>query len=173
MLKQFQRWIHLYFLKKELQTHHVERKTKSLNEAGDIGILFDASDPDKIALVNSFSDGLKRDKKKIVLLGFYDAPKNAINFNFSYFNKKNLNWYLEPQGAVVKEFISRRFDILINAYVGENLPLEYVSALSQASFRIGTFDKEKTYAYDLMVDLKGERDLRVLMTQYKHYLEML
>lgn len=173
MLKQFRRWLHLYFLKKELKAHHVERKATSLDKANEIGILFDASDPDKVAAINHFADGLKRDKKRIVMLGFYNTPKNAINFNFSYFNQKNLNWILEPHGNTVEEFIAKKFDILINAYFSENLPLEYVSALSQASFRIGSFTKEKTYAYDFMVDMKDERDLQLLMKQYRHYLEML
>lgn len=173
MLKQLQRWLHFYFLKRKLKAHHMEHRATNLSEATDIGILFDASDPDKISIINTFADSLKRDRKKIVLLGFYNAPKKAINFNFSYFNKKNLNWHLEPQGDVVEEFIGRKFDILINAYIGENLPLEYVSSMSEASFRIGSFEKEKTYAYDFMIDLKGENNLQQLMNQYRHFLEML
>jgi len=173
MLKKLQRWLHFYFLKRKLTEHRMYRKASSLLDATEIGILFDASDPDKVSLVNNFADALKRDKKKIVMLAFYNTPKKAINFNFAYFNKKNLNWYLDPTGEVVNEFIGRKFDILINAYIGENLPLEYVSAMSQASFRIGSFEKEKTYAYDFMIDLKGENDLRVLIDQYKHFLQML
>ena len=173
MLKKFKRWLHFYFLKRKLKAHHMERKATNLSDAAEIGILFDASDPDKISVVNNFADSLKRDRKKIVLLAFYNAPKKAINFNFSYFNKKDLNWRLEPHGNVVEEFIGRKFDILINAYIGENLPLEYVSSMSEASFRIGSFEKEKTYAYDFMIDLKGEDDLSVLMEQYRHFLQML
>ena len=105
MLKQVQRWLYFYFLKKKLKAHHMERKASSLSKAAEIGILFDASDPDKVSVVNNFADSLKRDRKKIVMLGFYNTPKKAINFNFSYFNKKNLNWHLEPQGDVVEEFM--------------------------------------------------------------------
>ena len=45
--------------------------------------------------------------------------------------------------------------------------------MSHASFRIGSFEKEKTYAYDFMVDMKGKEDLQLLMNQYRHFLEML
>ncbi|MFI5134479.1 MAG: hypothetical protein ACHQD9_01380 [Chitinophagales bacterium] len=45
--------------------------------------------------------------------------------------------------------------------------------MSQASFRMGIYDKDKTYAYDFMVDMKGEDDLRLLLNQYRHYLQML
>lgn len=173
MLKQIQRWMHIYFLKKELKFHHPVRKTVGLRDASEIGILFDASEPDTVSVINTFADALKRERKKVVLLGFYNVSKSAINFNFSYFNKKNLNWHLEPQGSLVEEFIQRKFDILINAYVGENLPLEYVSSMSEASFRIGSFEKEKIYAYDFMINMKGEENLQTLMNQYRHYLQML
>jgi len=144
-----------------------------LADAAEIGILFDASDPDKVSLVNNFADSLKKQKIRIVMLGFYDTPKRAINFNFAYFNRKDVNWFLEPRGDTVRDFISKKFDVLINAYLEESLPLEYVSALSKSSFRIGMYDAEKTYAYDFMVDVKKERDLKHLLDQYKHYLEMM
>jgi hypothetical protein len=172
MFKQLQRWFYFYFLKRELKSVHALRKTMSLANASEIGILFDASDPDQVSLINQFADSLNKEKKKTVLLGYYDQPKKAINFNFSYFNRKNLNWHLEPRGDVVNEFISKKFDILINAYTAENLALEYVSALSKASFRMGAYDRQKTYAYDFMLDMKGDRDLRALLAQYRHYLQM-
>jgi hypothetical protein len=153
--------------------NHGAHKAVNLNDASEIGILFDASDPDEVSLINQFADNMKREKKKIILLGYYDQPKRAINFNFSYFNRKDLNWYLMPRGLVVDEFLGRKFDILINAYIKENLPLEFVSAMSQASFRIGAYNKEKTYAYDFMVDMKEDNDLRTLLSQYRHYLQML
>ncbi len=173
MLKSLQRWFHFYFLRKELLTHAVSRKLISLANSNEIGILFDASDPDKVSVINNFAESLKKEKKKIVLLGFYNVPKKAINFNFSYFNKKDLNFFQIPKNELVKEFMERKLDILINAYTAENLPLEYISALSHASFRMGSFNKEKTYAYDFMVDMKNENDLKFLLDQYRHYLQMM
>ncbi|MCS6916066.1 MAG: hypothetical protein RMK52_00020 [Chitinophagales bacterium] len=173
MWRSIQRWIHFHFLHRQLRQRHVERCTVRLADAQDIGILFDASDPERVAAVSQFADHLRKEQKKTTLLGFYNQSKQAINFNFAYFNRKNLNWYLAPTGILVKEFMERPFDILINAYLPENLPLEYVSALSQARFRIGAYGKNKTYAYDFMVDMKEDPNLTVLLQQYRHYLEML
>jgi hypothetical protein len=172
MFRQLQRWFHFYFLKKGLRQHVALRKTVNLADSNEIGILFDATDPDKVTLINQFAESLKKEKKHVVLLGYYDQPKRAINFNFAYFNRKNLNWHLQPTGDVITEFLNRRFDILINAYAKENLPLEYMSAMSHAAFRMGAYNKEKTYAYDFMVDMKEEEDLRWLLNQYRHYLQM-
>ena len=100
-----------------------EAKTE-FEEAKEIGIKFDATDTDQTAVVNQFADSLRGTKKKISMFGFYNFPRPAINFNFPYFNQKSLNWYLEPNGILVKEFIEKKFDILINVSVSENLPLE-------------------------------------------------
>lgn len=166
------RLAHFYFLKKELRFHTVSRTVVKLAEAREIGILFDASDTDRTALINAFADRLRKEKKRIVLLGYYNFPKQAINFNFPYFNRKNINWHYEPKGVDVEEFILRRFDILINAYIDECLPLEYVSTMSRAAFRVGHYDRQKTHAYDFMIDMKGENDLQKLLEQMLYYIEM-
>lgn len=172
MLKKLRRLIHLYFLKKELKFHHVDRKVVNMRNAKEIGLLFDASDTNVASLVTAFADTLRKERKRVVLLGYYNFPKPAINFDFPYFNRKNVNWYYEPTGLLVEEFIARRFDILISAHVEENLPLEYIASMSQSTFRVGQYHKDKTYAYDFMIDLKGEKNLRKLMEQVKYYMEM-
>ncbi len=93
LFNNFRRLAHFYLLKKELKFHHVDRKVVKYYDARDIGILFDASDVDRTAIVSSFADSLRRENKKISLLGYYNFPKAPINFNFPYFNKKDINWH--------------------------------------------------------------------------------
>ena len=164
---------HFYFLKKDLRFHNASRKSVNLGEAKEIGILFDATDTDQKQIVENFTKQLKEQNKKTVLLGFYNFPKPAINFSFDYFNRKNLNWHLEPIGHIVDNFIQRKFDILINLSVKEIVPLEYIAALSQAKFRVGPYEKDKTYCYDLMIDTQGRNDLNYLIEQVKHYLHLI
>ncbi len=172
MLKKIRKLIHFYLLRKELKFHQAARKVVNLRDAREIGLLFDASDTDVVAKVNLFAESLRKERKKIYMLGYYNFPKPAINLHFPYFNRKNVTWYYEPNGLLVEEFIARKFDILISAHIEENLPLEYISTMSQSTFRVGQYDKNKTYAYDFMIDLKGEKDLRKLMDQVKYYMEM-
>jgi len=167
------KYFHHRFLIDKLKQIQVSRKSVNLNEAKEIGILFDATDTDQKQLVENLAKQLKDQNKKTVLLGFYNFPKPAINFSFDYFNKKNLNWRLAPVGHTVESFIQRKFDILINLSVKEILPLEYISALSQANFRVGPYEKNKTYCYDLMIDTGEEKDLKNLIEQVKHYLHLM
>lgn len=172
MIQKIKKWFHYYFLNKELKFHKPPRQIVKFEEAKEIGIIFDATDTDQTAVVNQFADSLRGTKKKISMFGFYNFPRPAINFNFPYFNQKSLNWYLEPNGILVKEFIEKKFDILINVSVSENLPLEYISALSNASYRIGLYNPNKLFCYDFMIDLKGKNNLPKFTEQVKHYLHI-
>lgn len=171
MIRKIKKWFYNYFIKKELRHHYVERKVMNIKNANDIAIIFDATNTDQTAVVNQFADSLKGMKKKIHLFGYYDIPKPAINFNFPYFNKENLNWHLVPQGILVDEFIQRKFDILINASVEESLPLEYISAFSNALYRVGLYNPAKLFCYDLMIDMK-EKNLKKMTEEVKYYLNV-
>ena len=170
MINSIRKTAHNYFLKKELKFHKPSRYVMNISDMREIGILFDATDTTKTNTINQFAESIRTQFRKVSLLGFYNFPKPAINLNFPYFHNKELNWYLEPQGYVVEEFIEKKFDVLINAYTNEVIPLEYISALSNAKYRIGLYDSAKTYCNDFMIELKENKDLGSFLEQIKHYL---
>jgi hypothetical protein len=170
MLKGLRSYVHKYMLQKELRFHKPYREITNITDAKEVGILMDATDTDRTTLINQLADSLHTQFRKVHILGFYNFPKAALNLNFPHFHNKELNWYLEPQGHLVDEFIERKFDVLINAYCGENLPLEYVSALSNAKYRIGIYDPQKTYLSDVFIDTKDPSDLKAFVEQVKHYI---
>lgn len=166
------KYFHKYFLKKQLQHQVVERKTVKFDDAKEIGILFNATDVEQNSFVTDFAEQLKQLGKKVVMLAYFDSPKPALHFNFLYFNKKNLNWHLQPDTHDVKAFIERKFDILINVFSGDVLPLEYVASLSNASFRVGLYQQNKIHLNEMMVDMKEKKDLPNLLEQIKKYLKL-
>ena len=170
MLKALRSYVHKYMLRKELRFHKPERQITNIADAREVGILVDASDTDRTALVNQLADSLRTQFRKVHILGFYNFPKPALNLNFPHFHNKQLNWYLEPQSHMVDEFMDRKFDVLINAYTSENLPLEYISALSNAKYRIGVYEPSKTYLSDVLLDTSDPSDLKRFVEQVKHYI---
>lgn len=170
MLKKLKAYVHQYMLHKELRFHKPERQITSIADAKDVGILLDASDTDRTALVTQLALSLRTQYRKVHMLGFYNYPTSALNLSFPHFNNKELNWYLEPQGHLVDEFIERKFDVLINAYCGNVLPLEYISAMSNARYRIGIYNPDKTYLSDVLIDTNNREDLKSFVEQVKHYI---
>jgi hypothetical protein len=173
MITWLRRTLHKYFLKKELKHHKPKRSIVNFADAREVGILLDATDPTITKIVNQFADSIRTPYRKVTLLGFYDYPKPAINLNFPHFYRKQLNFYLEPQGYIVEEFIDKRYDVMINAFLHDSPPLEYIAALSQARYRIGPYTPDKMYCSDVMIDVKGLNDLNYYLEQVKHYLYMI
>lgn len=173
MIQKIKSLFHRYFLKKELKFHQSERNVMTLDTAKEIGIIFYANSPDDTNVINQLANYLKEQKKKVNILAFYNSKKTALNFNFPYFNKKDINWHFEPVSQNVTEFIQKKFDILINLVVGDCPPLEYVSALSNAKFRMGKYENDKMYCADMMIDLGGKTDIAFLAEQVKRYLVMM
>jgi hypothetical protein len=173
MFEGIKKRVHTYILNKELMHHKPERSVTNIADAKEVGVLLDASDTDKTAVVLQFADSIRTQYRKVTMLGYYNFPKAAMNLSFPHFYNKNLNWYLQPQGYMVDDFIEKKFDVLVNAYTDENLPLEYISALSNAKYRIGLYNPAKTYLSDVLIDLKGDHNLGALTEQLKNYIFVL
>lgn len=142
ILQGFREKVHRKKVADQLRHSNPVRKTPDIKKVEKIGILFDCSKPEYVVTINRFAKSLKQMDKKVELLGFFDSNKE-FEFGFPYFNKKKLNWYLKPSGFQVEHFTHKEFDILINAYLHDSLPLEYISSMSQAKFRIGRYQEEK------------------------------
>jgi nitrogenase subunit NifH len=68
--------------------------------------------------------------------------KNEI-FDKPTFSNKDLSWSGSFDNADVNYFVEQKFDLLINYYDTEKLPLLLVSNLSKASFKVGFSEIDK------------------------------
>ncbi len=146
-------------------------------QARSIGILYDASEMQSYDIVKNYVKDIRARHKEVLALGFVDK-KDLPQMQFAklgldFFTRRDLNWYMVPKGSVVTNFINTEFDILINLCSGRNFPLQYISALSKAKFRIGTFTEGNTSFYDLLIDLKGDKNLKHMIHQVDHYMNII
>lgn len=162
--------MHEQLLRKNLPSRQVERSSLSLDQAKSIGILFDGTKPDDREIVLNYAKKLKGQGKKVKLIAYFDNNLKSENFTYWHFNKKQLDWALRPKSKNAEEFAQRPFDLLINLSRNAIAPLEYISAISKARFRVGP-STEKTFCYDLMIEHNSNQDLRVFLQQVVHYLK--
>ena len=165
--------MHRFILNRKVLNSTQPREIVNLEEAKDIGILFDASKSEHIDIVSKYSDQLRKLNKRIELLAYHKSTKNTETLKFPFFTRKELNWYLKPQGERVSRFMSKKFDLLINANIENCAPLEYIAALSKARYRIGYYDPKSVHNYDLMISLNQEQSLNHYMDQVNYYLEII
>ncbi|MEZ4948676.1 MAG: hypothetical protein R2769_01455 [Saprospiraceae bacterium] len=168
-IEKIKRRLYEYYLKKALQGPEVKRKSLSLQQAKSIGILFEATHLDEKQIVEKFAARLKKEQKKVELLGYFHSKQESENFPFSHFNKKDLDFALRPKSEDVKSFINTNFDLLICINTRELLPMHYIASCSKAGFRIGPAS-ERTSSYDMMIDTKRPEDIQYFLQQMEFFL---
>jgi hypothetical protein len=169
-----------YFLRKEIQRRHRNKRIINIAEAKNIGILYELSNEENYVIISNFVKYLQ-DKQKIVkALGYvplkivphYCFPK----LSFDFFTQKDLNWYYKPVNQRVNDFINCEFDILIDLSTEKKFPLEYVATLSSAKFKAGRKDHTKAddeQLYDLMIDIEQHKTMLTFIKHINHYLSII
>jgi hypothetical protein len=109
-----------------------------------------------------------RKKNAIVRFLCFSEAKTATDSNM--ITKKETNWLGFPVGGTVETFLSADFDLLINITTQPCFPLEVITALSGAAFKIG-WDFNLTCFYDLSVDVSANPDSLYLAEQQLFYLQ--
>jgi hypothetical protein len=137
------------------------------DKAKKIAIIFDATPLDNRKKIEVFAQKLKNAGKQVTLFAYLnDKTKQGLPFRF--FNKKDLTWQGIPKGFEVERFLAESFDLLYAFYIGENLPLEYIGALTKAHFKIGAYNGQDIL-YDISIDTQ-DIDLQYLISQTDYFL---
>ncbi len=137
-----------------------------------VGILFDATKETNRDLVLNYQSELRKNKRKVSLLGYYNANEVPASFTFPCFCNKDLGWDLTPnsKATAALDFMKEPFELLMALHTNPSNPLEYISTASKARFRVGYYRKEMTTPYDLMIHSQS-KGLRALIQQMETYLK--
>jgi hypothetical protein len=172
---------------KAIRTYFFEReKKKRLHEVGPIptafkrdrknhyGLLIDAANPEDRTAVTSFAEELRRTGNRVKILGFVNGKMEGLSTPFDIITIADLAKISQvPKSPAAEAFMDQAFDVLINLSIRENhKPLEYISAVSKAAFRIGPWYNHQQYnPYDLCVDAGKTATLREWISELMHTLQ--
>jgi hypothetical protein len=178
MNKKLRNNIGRFLFLKEFRMHQTRRRLVSFDEARTIGIVYDSSEEKNFELVRKYVKDLRENHHKDVLaLGYYDQkelpPMRFAKLGLDFFTRKDLNWYFKPIAPVVRNFVDREFDILIDLHLGNNLPFRYVVAQSRAGFKIGRYERPLLPFYDFLISTHDSIHLPQFIEQVMHYLKSL
>jgi hypothetical protein len=150
----------------------------NINEVRKIGIVWDASKTDDFACLSRFFQKMHESKTDVKILGFFPGTNlpnqyTAIRY-LSVIKKDELNFFYHPVSHETIAFINNRFDVLIDLNFKKLLPLQYISSLSNAGFKVGLFEPEtRNTPFDLMMELKNPVNVEYYLDQVVHYLGMI
>ncbi len=153
-----------------LKKNQHDRNPISLDKAKKIGILFNAEDIKYNDRILEYAQKLKSLQKDVQILGYMPKREFGFMYPFPFITDKDTSWYGKPGGGTSGYFMRSPFDLIINFCEQECLPLEYISSVSSAKFRVG-FSKEADNAnYDLILIPKENKNISNLIQNLEQYL---
>lgn len=177
VINKFKKFFGNYNYKRRSARISRNKKTVNLDEAQKIGLLYKVPAENDYKKIIGFIKKLQGRGKTVFALGYVknkDVPYFFTSSNsYSFFTLKDLNWYYKPGGSFVNNFLSEKFDIVINLSLQDDFPLQYICGLSNCSLRVGKFGTDNSRFYDLMIETDKIPELEYFIEQINHYLSII
>jgi hypothetical protein len=174
-LEKFRKNIGHYFLNRKAHSVTRHRKIHNFSTARKAGIIFSCQSEEDFQAVKDFKKYLEEKNIDTSVLGYINDKKIPDHFllraGFNFFCLKNLDWYYRPANRNIDDFILNNFNILFDFSVNDHFPVQYISLLSPAEYKVGRLTG--TDQYDLMIDIKKNRHLPFFIEQVKHYMNLI
>jgi hypothetical protein len=155
-------------LSSKLSSVKREKKVFNLDSAESVGILWEHDQKEAFIKVENelYLAGIKTSG-----LCYYPMKKAIIPEEINGFSKKQTSWCLEiPKTKLAEDFIHQKFDILMDLSGQKSFPMVYITALSEATFKIGYTSSSANY-FDLNIEFQVQPDSDQLATQILYYLK--
>jgi len=176
-IKSIQQKLGRFTLNKKRKSLIRNVKAFSLDSASTIGIIYNATNRDDAETIKKFVHYLKEERKEVLSLGFINSKDSSNivhpHLNYVYFDKRNLSKKMIPIGNDVANFMSKSFSILIDLNLNDNFPIEYITTLSHAKFKVGAKGNYRDDVCDLTIDVVQNKSTEFLIIQLKYYLKMI
>jgi hypothetical protein len=169
MLTKLRQFLFLNALRQALAAQTRKRKTFTVETAGTIGILFDASKEKTRRDVLDYAKQLEKKGKKVRLFGFFDDKQIHEGTGFEHFTLKETNWRGIPKSEKAAAFAKEKFDLLLSFNSGEVPALEWLAVGSQAAMKIGPAT-ERPNDFDVQLETPEAKGIPYFTEQLHHYL---
>ena len=169
MLTKLRQFLFLNALRQVLAGQNRKRKTFTLETAGNIGVLFDASNDKTRREVLDYAKQLEKKGKKVRLLGFFNDKLAHAGTGFDYFTLKETNWRGVPKSEKATAFADEKFDLLLSFNNGEVPALEWLAVGSRAAMKIGPAT-QRPNDFDLQLETPEAKGIPYFTEQLHHYL---
>ena len=171
-------WVGYYMLNRSNAITERQIKAINLRQAQSVGLIYDSGDEKIFNAIKNYYRLLKQEGvKNIEVLGYVDEKQLPVFLtperDFDYFSIKEVNWYGKPISQNVLTFANKNFDILIDLSLKENLPLQFILAMSQAHLKVGASGLNRNNLLDLIINLKEDQGINYLIKNVSVYLNML
>jgi len=140
----------------------------NINTVKTIGVIWQPTQKEAFQYLKSYFN-----REQVIFRGFCVFEKiTNPHQDSNTLTVKDLDFWGLPKKEKVDEFTNIKFEILLNIALENNLVLDYITALSQARFKVGSSPYTKNY-FDLNINIEENRDPMYLAKQQIFYLAQL
>jgi len=155
-------------LNSKLSSFVREKKVFNLDSAKSAGVLWEIDQKESF---DQMEKELSIAGIKTSGLCYFPFWRNVIPEEITGFSRIQTNWLTEiPNVDLSEDFIHQKFDLLIDLTGQKHLPIVYMTALSEATFKIGYAGKSQNY-FDLNINFQSTPDTNHLTEQILYYLK--
>ena len=157
------------FLKKELAKSppKVERE-KGIKAVGCIVDLDSFEDTERFY---DFVEDYNLRPNAVKIIGYKSFYDKNSPYSTPVFSDRDLGWNGTIENSYALEFLSREYDLLVNYYTVEHLPIQLMSITTRARLRVGFKEVDRVYN-DLILDAPLN-DFATFRKELKKYLGVL
>jgi hypothetical protein len=144
-----------------------EKKICNLDAAKEVGIIWESDQRESFVRIENelYLSGIK-----VADICYFPSKKAIVPEGVNGFTKKDTSWFSEvPKCSLAEDFIHRKFDILIDLTGQSCFPTIYLTALSEATFKIGYSGNSVNY-FDLNIEFSEQPEAMQLAEQIIYYL---
>jgi hypothetical protein len=176
MIENIKRKIAILNLEKELKNLKRTVAFNNFESATTVGFIFDASNREKYQASREFMDQVEKLNNRVFGIGFAAKSDQIAYFPYKhgveYFGLNEINWYGVPINPVIKDFLKRNFDILVDLSQSEIFPAYYIFSLSNAKFKISNKSIKSKFA-DFVIENTNSDKIEDYISQINHYLKVI
>jgi hypothetical protein len=133
-------------------------------KAKTIGIIYRRVNKTGSTQVDDFIKNLEEDGKKVFSMEYIakeiDSNYQLKEINHLALRDQDLNSLGIPKKDILQSFCQHNFDMIINLSLANLSQLHYMTALCNASLKVGFYFTGFHMYYDFMVDAKGSLDFK-------------
>jgi len=176
MIEKVRSFIQLFVLKTKLKQHDREKQISSLNSAKTVGIVCLVDLEDNWKIIQNVIKEFQEKGAKVEVMGIFYGNVKPLWFietlNVTLCTEKELGISQIPSGMHISEFLASKFDLLINFSINEKFAPFYISALSNAKFKIGLDTKQNRNHFDMLLNI-NDVDIKEYKNCLMHYLSQI
>ncbi len=160
-------------LNKVLKKPRPKLEFHNFDTAESLCVLFNAESTEDYLTTETFMNEMKSKGKEVQLVGFVSDNSDNLGFDpqdsILFISEKDCNKIGVPKTKILEEIFYRQHDIFINFCFEDSFILKYITAYSNAEFKISGIPNDQSA--DFVIDMGDNKSIKEMIKQTRLFLD--